>query len=306
MSSCVTYIDCFQFMRATTGLEIASLLGNVGRLSSAVLAGASSLPVAPNTTVALSQFDNLTIFDGPNSEQVMVGASTAQGQSSIPLLQPLQFAHAQYVSYCTDGPSGTFGGNSLADEIVNASSWIEDQCQQSLFQQVYASEILDIPSMSASIDNQGMLNFRPRHFPIVAENGITIQSNQSDAIAFDPSQIMLDTEKQYISVPWLSPLPSSGAGSWSLFSSPPYSRQQNLFLTITYTAGFSPIPGDIRDCAVLKTSAALARRQNPSGAVTVKMGKRELSWHVTGKEIPDNLFTNEAKAIIFSNYKRKV
>src|SRR5260370_41993404 len=114
MTAVPTYIDCFQFMRATTGLEIASLLGNTGRLSSAVIAGATSLPVAPNTTVPRSQLDNLTIFDGPNSEQVMVGANIAANQPSIPLLQPLTFAHAQYVTYCTDGPSGTFGGNSLA------------------------------------------------------------------------------------------------------------------------------------------------------------------------------------------------
>ncbi len=302
MTSCSTYIDCFQYLRATTGLETASLIGNKGRLSSAVIAGATSLPVTPNVLVALNAFDNLTIFDGQNSEQVQVGiAGAAQGSSSIPLLQPLQFAHAQYTTYCTDGTIG-----SLADEIVNASSWIEDQCQQSLFQQTYTNEILDIPSMAASIDNQGMLNFRPRHFPVTAVTALTIQSNQSDPIAYYQSQIILDTERQFVTVPWLSPLPSSGAGSWSLFSSPPYSRQQNLFLTITYTAGWNPIPGDIRDCAVLRTSAMLARRQNPAGAVTVKMGKRELSWHVSGKEVPDNLFNNEAKAIIFSNYKRKV
>lgn len=302
MTSCSTYIDCFQYLRATTGLEVASLLGNKGRLSSAVVAGATSLPVTPNVLVPLLAFDNLTIFDGQNSEQVQVDlVGAAQGSSNIPLLQPLQFAHSQYAVYCTDGTIG-----SLADEIVNASSWIEDQCQQSLFQQVYSNEILDIPSMAASIDNQGMLNFRPRHFPITAENGITIQSNQSDPIAYDQSQIILDSERQFITVPWLSPLPSAGVGSWSLFSSPPYSRQQNLFLTITYTAGYNPIPGDIRDCAVLRTSAILARRQNPSGAVTVKMGKRELSWHVSGKETPESLFTAEARGILLSNYKRKV
>src|SRR4051794_18579619 len=99
-----TYIDVFQYIRAVTGLETESLIGNKGRLSSAALVNDTTLHVTPATTVALSQFDNLTIFDGLNSETVMVGSGGASiGASTIPLLTGLQYAHAQYTTYCTDG-----------------------------------------------------------------------------------------------------------------------------------------------------------------------------------------------------------
>jgi hypothetical protein len=190
---------------------------------------------------------------------------------------------------------------SLADEIVNASSWIEDQCQQSLFQQTYTNEILHIPSMQASIDNQGMLVFNPRHYPISSDAAISIESSDDTVVSYDPSQIIIDSEKQLVSVPMLQV--AGVPGNWDRRSQ--FSRKQNLFLTVTYTAGYNPIPGDIRDCAVLRTSALLARRQNTTGAITVKTGKRELSWSA-GKNLPESLFTTEARDILLSNYKRKV
>src|SRR5262245_21877983 len=160
------YIDCFTYKRAVTGLETESLIGNIGRLTQAALVGDTSIHVGPSTTIALSQFDQLTIFDGSNSEVCMVGSGGANiGASVIPLLQPLQFAHAAYTVYCTDGVMG-----SLADELIEASNWIENITQQNLYQQTYTNETLDIPGMRASIDNRGMLVFRPRDFPASPEN----------------------------------------------------------------------------------------------------------------------------------------
>src|SRR5690242_16942111 len=135
------YIDCFIYQRSVTGLEKGSLIGNAGRLSSAIAAGVTSLPVIPTTSVALNQFDQITIFDGNLTEVVMVGANTQIGTTSIPLLQPTQNAHVQYTPYCTDGPMG-----SLADAIIEASNWIENLCQQTLFQQTYTGETLQLPS----------------------------------------------------------------------------------------------------------------------------------------------------------------
>lgn len=290
-----TYIDIFAFLRATTGLETASLIGNKGRLSSAVIAGATSLPVIPAITVSLNQFDQVTIFDGQNSEVVQVGAGMSSA-STIPLLQPLSKGHAQYTTFCTDGASG-----SLADEIVNASAWIENICQQSLFQQTYTDETLDIPSMNASIDNQGTLVFAPRHFPVTAETGITIKSNNQDPIDYDASQVVLDTAKQVVSVPWLSVVGSSSS-TWQ--SSPAYSRQQSLFLLVDYTAGWNPIPPDVHDAAILRTSAILARRQNTTGAVSITMGKRSQNWVVGGRAV--NQMNEEAKNILTNNYIRRV
>lgn len=293
-----TYIDCFTFLRATTGLETSSLLGSKGRLSSAVVAGATSLPVTPTLQAAINMFDQITIFDGPNSETVQCEANTTWGMSMIPLLQPLEKGHAQYTAYCTDGPLG-----SLADQIAAASSWIEDQAQQSLFQQAY-TETLQLPSLSASIDNQGMLNFSPLHSPIQSDSAITVQSNVADPIIYDPSQVIIDSEKNMVSVPWLSPVGASSGNTWSAYSSPPYSRQQNLFLQVTYIAGYNPIPRDINDCCILRASSILARRHNPDGAVDIQMGKRRLKFNA-GQDIVNQL-DQEAKNILLSNYKRKM
>lgn len=290
-----TYIDIFAFLRATTGLETASLVGSKGRLSGAVVAGAMSLPIVPSLLQPLSMFDQITIFDSGNSEVVQVGADTSSGPS-IPLLQPLQSNHAQYTAYCSDGVLG-----SLADAIVNASGWIEYVCQQSLFQQTYTNETLDIPSMSASLDNQGMLNFAPRHFPVLTETGITIKSNNQDSIDFDASQIIIDSAKQMVSVPWLSVVGSS-TSTWQ--SAPPYSRQKNLFLLVDYTAGWNPIPPDVHDVAILRTSALLARRQNPTGAVDTTMGKRKMSFLT--REGAVSQLTSEAEKILANNYIRRV
>lgn len=286
------YIDCFQYIRAVTGLETSSLVGNMGRLSQATLVNDTTLHVVPSTTVALVQFDQITIFDGLNTETVMVGSGGASiGASSIPLLTGLQYAHAQYTTYCTDGTMG-----SLAEELIEGSNWIENITQQSLYQQSYTSETLDIPSMRASIDNRGMLVFRPRHFPVSADDGITIQSSVLDPIAYDATQIILNGAKQVVKVPWLLASSQSQQSSNAAWGSPiSESRGSNLFLLINYTAGWSPLPGDIRDCAVLLTSEILARRQNPSGAVSIRLGDKQLQ--VTGSRdmIGESLLVKAAK-----------
>lgn len=288
-----TYLDPFVYQRAVTGLESASLIGNLGRLTSALAAGVSSLPVGPNTTVALNMFDNITIFDGPNTEVCMVGSSTAIGASSVPLLQPTQFAHGQYVAYCSDGVMG-----SLADALVEASNWIENLCQQSLFQQTYTNETLRMGSMRGSLDNRNNLVFRPRHFPLVSDSGITIESSINDPVTYDQTQIILDGAKQVVTVPWLVPV-GAGSGGGSLWSSvlPPSSRESNLYLLITYTAGYLPanMPGDIRDVAVALTSEILGRRQNPTGANSVRLGDKQITVTSSRDTIGESLLVKMVK-----------
>lgn len=286
-----TYIDCFTYLRAVTGLETDSLIGNKGRLSSAALVNDTTLHVVPNTTVALSQFDQITIFDGLNTEVSMVGSGGASiGASSIPLLTGLQYAHAQYTTYCTDGTMG-----SLADELIEASQWIENITQQSLYQQSYTGETLDIPSMRASIDNRGMLVFRPRHFPLSTDDGITIESSVLNPISYDATQIVLNGSKQVVKVPWLLATGANNNSSAAWGTPVSSSRGDNLFLLINYTAGWSPLPGDIRDCAVLLTSEILARRMNPSGAVQIRLGDKQLVVSGSHDTVGESLLVKTAK-----------
>lgn len=288
-----TYIDVFTYLRAVTGMETASLVGNTGRLTSAIAAGVSSLPVGPATTVALNQFDNITIFDGPNTEVCMVGSNTSIGAASIPLQQPTVNAHGQYIAYCSDGVLG-----SLADSIGEASNWIENICQQTLFQQTYTGETIRMGSMRGALDNRNNLVFRPRHFPVVSDSGIIIESSINDPVTYDQTQLILDGAKQVVTVPWLLPV-GAGSGSSSFWNSvaPPYGRADNLYLQITYVAGYLPanIPGDIRDCAVLLTSEILGRRENPTGADVMRLGDKTLQMTTSRDTVGESLLVKGVK-----------
>lgn len=286
------YLSIFDYLRATTGLETGSLVGNTARLASAQVVGALSLSITPATTVALAANDRITIFDGPNSEVVVVASITAIGETSIPLQAPgLVYDHAGNTPLCSDGVMG-----SLADQIVDACGEMENFLQQSLFQATY-TETLRIPSMRASVDNQQMLVFRPRHFPVSLESGITIKRNNADPVNYDATQAILDGTGQVVSVPWL--VAGSGGGStYSLLSM--VSRSTNLFLTITYTAGYpaASMPGDIREAAILLSSDYLAKRLNPGGAAEVDSGTRHNVAVLRGDIAGESLLYKRAVRIL--------
>lgn len=285
------YIDAYIYRRAVTGLETASLIGNIGKTTIATLAGAMTWPVGPATTVTLSMFDQITIFDGDTSEVAQAATSVAVGASTIPLLQPLQYAHGQYTTFCTDGVLG-----SLADSIVEASNWVENLCQQSLFQQSYSGETLKLPSMRASINNRQKLVFRPRHFPVLTETGLIIESSNSNPVSYDASQIVLDGAKQVVTVPMLISAGGGSGSGQSLYAVTP-SRQDELFLNITYTAGYTPdqMPGDVRDSAVMLTSEIIARRQNPTGANILGLGDKRIQVTSSRDTVGESLLIKAVK-----------
>lgn len=286
------YLSIFDYLRATTGLETGSLVGNTARLSGAQVAGATSLSITPATTVALAANDRITIFDGPNSEVVVAASTTAIGQTSVPIQSPgLVYDHAGNTPLCSDGVMG-----SLADQIVDACGEMENFLQQSLFQATY-TETLRMPSMRASVDNQQMLVFRPRHFPVTLESGITIKQNNANPVSYDASQAILDVGKQVVSVPWLT-AGSGGGSTYSLLQS--VSRSTNLFLTITYTSGYpaASMPGDIREAAILLTSDYLAKRFNPAGFDEIDSGQRRTVVSSRGDTSGDSLLYKRAARIL--------
>jgi hypothetical protein len=188
---------------------------------------------------------------------------------------------------------------SLADQIVNASAEMENYLLQSLFQTTY-TETLRMPSPRASIDNQGMLVFRPRHFPIATDTGITIKQNNAAPVSYDATQAIIDGGQQVVNVPWL--VAGSGGGStYSLL--PSISRSTNLFLTITYTAGYlaANMPSDVREACVLLTSDILAKRLNPLGAVDLTSGDRRISAALRGDLTGESLLVKRAFKLL-DNY----
>lgn len=275
------YLTVFDYLRSATGLETASMLGNVSRLSGAHTAGLTTLTIAPALTVALAVYDPITIFDGASSEVALVASTASIGATSVIIQSPgLVYAHSSGAAWCSNGTSG-----SLADEIIAGSAWLENITQQPLYLATYTNETLRVPSMRAAFDEVGMLVFRPRRSPVITDTGISVKSNNSDAITYDASQIILDGARQAVSVPWLT---TSGVGStYSLY--PHMGRQANLWLSITYTAGYASIPGDVQDACILLVSDILSRRRNATGASEQQMGKQTLiygtRWNTSGNSL---------------------
>lgn len=285
-----TYVDHFQYQRSPSGLEVASLLGNSARLANLHSVGATSLTITPATTVDLHQYDQITIFDGPNSEVVIVNADTNQPATSIVLQAGTAFQHTAGTPCCSDGVLG-----SLADQIVDASAWLEaDFTFQPLFQATYTGEILPLPSMQASIDNQNMLLFRPRHFPVTAVSAISIAAIQGQGMVLDATQAFIDANQQYVRVPVLN---ATGPASQVYFPQQPFNRRMQQWLTITYTAGYTAaqMPPDIRDAAILLVSDILSRRHNPSGADQVMTGQVRLVTTLRGDLTGQSLLVKQAR-----------
>lgn len=295
------YIDAFQFARATTGLEYQSLVGNLARFTSAQTASASSLTVpsagSNSITVPLNQFDHITIFDGPTSEVVQVASGgAAVGATTIPLVSPLQYNHSAGVAWCSDGVLG-----SLADDIFSASQWLETICRQSLFQTTYTSEILRMPTMRAALANDGVLHFRPRHFPIATLSSLTINTTQSSSVSYDTAQVFIDGDRQVCELPQLTPV--GGQSASPLIVQLLITRQQSAWITINYTAGYgaSAMPADVTEAAILLTSDVLAKRLNPMGATEVGSGGRHIAAVLRGDNAGESLLYKRAFKIL-NNY----
>lgn len=287
-----TYISWFDWQRTTTGLEWSSLVGNTGRLSGITAGGAVALPVVPALTALIGAYDLITIFDGSNSETVSATASASIGATSISV-SATAFAHAAGTPYCTDGVLG-----SLADQIVKASQWLETICKQSLFLTTYTNEQLAMPTMRASIDNHYALHFRPRHWPIQSLTSVSITSVPGSTVNYDPTQVVIDSDKQICNMPNIQPLPLSGSGQapYPIWNVP--SRYRGAQLTLTYQAGYSSMPADVVEAAVLLTSDILAKRQNPIGAPELGSGGRHLAAVLRGDNSGESLLVKRARRVL--------
>ena len=279
-----TYIDVFDFLRGTTGLETASLVGNTSHFTVAQTAGASALTVAARTvTTTLLPFDRITIFDGSQTEVVTVGTKTTSEATSIPLLTgtTLAYNHAIGVAWCSDGPSG-----SLADAIVDASAWMEKLCYQPLLQATYTDETIDMPGMRASVNNRGSLTFRPWHFPVTTIAALSIATaDSSQAMHYDVSNAFIAGNKRLCSIRDLRLLNNQQItvtnvnSSWAVPD-----RNAEAALYLTYTAGYqyASLPPDIKEVAILVASDIIGKRHNPIGAAQVNSGGINVTTYLRG------------------------
>jgi len=271
-----TYITPFEYKRATTGQETASLLGNLLRLSSGVSAAGTSLPVTPNTTVNLAVGDPVWIFDGSSSEMVTVTATTNAGASSIPVTA-LAFNHFTNTALCSDGTNG-----SLGQAIEAGSAEVENICLQPLLQTTY-TETLQLRTMAASINSDRALAIRPRRFPVQSVSALSMGADVASLLSYDATQAIIPSNQRRITVPTL--LSVGGSGSNSLVNIlPPFNQTSAGYVQFTYVAGFAynNLPWDVKQAAVLLTSHVLATRQNATGAAQVRMGDRQIEAYLRG------------------------
>lgn len=291
-----TYLSAFDFARNPSGLEYNSLVSNMIRIGgTGVSAGATTLPITPGNSSVLNLYDRITIFDGASSETVSVTTATATTGVTSVQCTATQFAHAAGTPICSDGILG-----SLADSIFSASQWLETICKQSLFSSTYTNEKLALPTMRAAIDNQFALHFRPRHWPVQSLTALSITTVPNNSISYDPTQVIIDSDKQICSMPNMQPLPLPGSGQspYPIWNVPDRYRQAQV--TITYTAGYSTIPPDVTEAAILLTSDILAKRQNPIGAADLQSGDRRITAMLRGDMTGES--TLYKRAIRILNY----
>jgi hypothetical protein len=287
-----TYISHFDYMRATTGQETASLVGNSGRLTGNA-AGATSLGVTPHLTIEQIQYDQVYIFDGSNSEIVTVGsAGAAIGASSIPV-SACQFAHAAGTAYCTDGTLG-----SLAAEIITASDMVEDTCLQSLLLSTRI-DTLSLQTTRAAVGKDHVLVTRPMNFPVQTVTSLVLNVPGSAQVTFDATQAFLDGGQQLVKFFQLIPTGSVPFGS-------PFQTMLNQrtvgTVVLTYTSGFAyaSMSPRIKKACVLYVSDLLSKRRNSVGASEYTSGHVKMKWGHIGDTSGESDLIKQARGLLSS------
>lgn len=292
-----TYLDIFQYLRKPSGLITSGYYGNAFRFATTQAAGASSLAIpASAITEAMNAYDNLYIFDGLNSEVVQVASTVSPSVTSVSLVNPTVYQHKAGIVACSDGTSTI----SLAEQIFIASQWVEDICHQSLWVSTYSNEVLTMPTMRASVNNEGVLWFRPRHFPITDLTAISIKADPLSVVQYDPTQAIIDSEQQLISIRNLVPL-SNTPGNSQVTSNSPWnarSRNRQQWLTITYDSGWTNLPSTIVRACSLLVNQCFVQTANSLGADSIVEGERNVVFTMRGDTSGESLLVKEAQRLL--------
>lgn len=278
MATFTTYTDVPDFLQnATAHIETATLVGGNTVLTSAVTAGATSLPVQSVSGFPSSGTATVWLFDGAASERVT--ASVIGGALSVPA--GVVATHASGIAVVSAGSAGC-----LADVIVRASRDIESHCRQgqdggtdrSLFA-ITRTEVLRGPSVRAAWDSDGTLVLRPWHFPVGMVTAVQVRFGSNAPVSVALAAPVL-TDGRLIELPLQQnlPLPNDGGDIIAL-------RQSWFTATVTYTAGpcvGGAVPDDIRQACHLLVADILAERRNPEGAAEVQLGKARYAFRLRG------------------------
>jgi hypothetical protein len=154
-----------------------------------------------------------------------------------------------------------------------------------------------MPTMRAAIDEQYMLWFRPRHFPITSLSALSIQVGNFVTTSYDPTQAVIDGDRQIVQVPELVPL-SSGSQPPSTIFPAPMGRATKATLTITYNSGYNPLPTTVQRACSLLTNQCFVELTNPLGADQQVEGKRNITFTMRGDTTGESLLVKNAMKLL--------
>jgi hypothetical protein len=157
-----------------------------------------------------------------------------------------------------------------------------------------------MPTMRASINNEGVLWFRPRHFPITALTALSIKSDPLSVTDYDPTQAIIDSEQQLVSVRNLVPLSNSQQQQSSIGT--PWnvarSRNRQQWLTITYDSGWTNLPSTIQRACSLLVNQCFVQMYNSIGADQIVEGERNVMFTMRGDTTGESLLVKEATKLL--------
>jgi hypothetical protein len=224
----------------------------------------------------LNIYDEVTIFDGSNSEIATVTSTANQGATSL-TVSALLFTHAAGTPIASDGTQG-----SLPAMIVNASTEIEAYCRQPLLASTNTNETLPLRSMRAAVTNDYRLILRPKRIPVSAVTSVVAILNASTSLALDATQAFIDADGQVVT---LAMITVTGVATQFGNVSPALFPTASGWIEVTYTAGYTyaALPNDVRQACIWITSDLLSDRRNPTGAAELKLGDVMTKHRLTGE-----------------------
>lgn len=274
------YIDIPTLLAMGLGLDISGLVGLNTVLSSPAIIGATTLNVVSSGGLLPNQ--PVYILDGSTSEIVFAASSNpTPTESSITIQAPgLTYTHSANVSISSPGPSGN-----LAQVILMASGWIENECKQgtallgrSLFS-ASRTERLRMPSTRAYITTAGALEVRPHFFPVTAVSSVAVETAPGSSDTISASQLELDATGRLVT------FPVTQTSSTSIIWGPPVNRRTQAWCVVTYTAGLTAgaLPWDFQQAVGFAVQEfAGAYPQNPTGAVSIRQESVEVVQRLAG------------------------
>ena len=130
--------------------------------------------------------------------------------------------------------------------------------------------------MRAAVDRDGALTLRPRRSPVSAVISASVRSDTMSQ-DLDVSTVQLADDGQVIVLPTLN-----ATGIAAFAQRIPLTRTTKAQISLSYTAGYSELPGYVITATNCLVSVLLSDRQNPIGAKSYRLGDKSITMADSG------------------------